>query len=204
MRRNSSTRCIAFALGMTLLGLTQTMSAADRSRLLADLSAKIDKTPAVGTALKTLIKERLLSFCTDSVIVAAVKAQNGRHLSLDAIKRTDSMWIASDDDLPLKTELLDNDVSAQLQKLCMRLPSMSEVIVMDNQGANVGQNTLTSDYWQGDEPKFINAFNGGQGGIDIEKARLDKSTNRVDQKISLPIIDTDGTVIGAICIGLTV
>ena len=75
---------------------------------------------------------------------------------------------------------------------------------MDNQGANVGQNTLTSDYWQGDEAKWKESYNDGKGGVHVDKAKLDKSTNQVDQKFALPIIDEDGNVVGAICIGLDV
>ncbi|MFZ1684034.1 MAG: hypothetical protein WAU88_07860 [Candidatus Zixiibacteriota bacterium] len=204
MRRTLSICGIALSLGILACGFIQSVSGADSIQLLSSLMAKIDQAPNVAASTKALMKEKLLPFCTDSVFVAAVKAQNSKRLSLDAIKKTDSAWIFADDDLPIKRELTGNAVTAEIQRLGLRIPSMSEVIVMDNQGANVGQNTLTTDYWQGDEPKFINAFNSGKGGVDFGKARLDKSTNRVDQKISLPIIDTDGKVIGAICIGLVV
>jgi hypothetical protein len=79
---------------------------------------------------------------------------------------------------------------------------IGECFVMDNQGANVGQNAMTSDYWQGDEPKWQKSFNGGKGGLLIEKRKFDKSTDSIDQKVSLPIIDEEGRVIGAVCWGV--
>ncbi|NLS93339.1 MAG: hypothetical protein GXX96_14375 [Planctomycetaceae bacterium] len=75
---------------------------------------------------------------------------------------------------------------------------------MDNQGANVGQNQLTSDYWQGDEPKWQNSCKDGKGGIDVGENKLDKSSNRTMQHISLPIIDENGRAIGAVTYGLAV
>jgi len=40
--------------------------------------------------------------------------------------------------------------------------------------------------------------------VDFGKVTLDKSTNITDQKVSVPIIADDGTVIGAICIGVLI
>jgi len=47
-----------------------------------------------------------------------------------------------------------------------------------------------------------NSFKEGKGGLDVGKVSLDKSTNTTLQQISLPIIDTDGKAIGAICVGI--
>ena len=74
---------------------------------------------------------------------------------------------------------------------------------MDNQGAVVGENDLTSDYWQGDEAKWQNSFNGGKGGADIGKIKFDKSANAQLQQISIPVLDGT-TVIGAITIGIDI
>jgi hypothetical protein len=63
---------------------------------------------------------------------------------------------------------------------------------------------LTSDYWQGDEDKWSKSFNGGKGGVDAAKAKFDSSANAVIQQISLPLIDADGTVVGAITFGIAI
>ena len=74
---------------------------------------------------------------------------------------------------------------------------------MDNQGAVVGENDLTSDYWQGDEAKWKNSFNGGKGGIDVGKVKFDKSANTQLQQISITIVDGD-KVIGAVTFGIVI
>ena len=63
---------------------------------------------------------------------------------------------------------------------------------------------MTSDYWQGDEAKWENSFNGGKGGVDVGKIKFDKSANTQLQQVSLPIIDESGNVIGAITYGLAI
>lgn len=100
-------------------------------------------------------------------------------------------------------EVLENTTAKKLREIMKKHPEIVEVFVMDNQGAVVGENDLTSDYWQGDEAKWQNSFAKGQGGVDVGKEELDKSSNQVLQQVSLPIIK-DGQVIGAVTWGLNV
>ncbi len=59
------------------------------------------------------------------------------------------------------------------------------------------------DRHQGDEPKWQNSYKDGQGGVDIGKNKLDRSSNRTMQQVSLPIISDDGQVIGVVTFGLS-
>jgi hypothetical protein len=68
----------------------------------------------------------------------------------------------------------------------------------------VCQDSLTSDYWQGDEAKWKNSFNAGKGGVDAGKVSFDKSANAQLQQVSLPIVGSGGKVIGAITFGIAV
>jgi len=154
--------------------------------------------------LQIFITEKLLPLCTNPVFVKEVKAQNAKGVSLDEIKKIDEQWQKAEEELPIHTEKLNNDCAKEIKRLAKELEVLGECFVMDNQGANVGQNAITSDYWQGDEPKWIKSFNEGKGGVIIEKPKYDKSTDSVDQKVSLPIIDEEGNVIGAVCCGIQV
>jgi hypothetical protein len=84
------------------------------------------------------------------------------------------------------------------------MPAVLEAFVMDDQGGVVGENNLTSDYWQGDEEKWTGSFNKGKGGVDAGKEKFDKSANATIQQVSLPIIDKGGKVIGAVTWGVAV
>ena len=175
---------------------------ASQADVIATLKKEIDASPDASADLKTFAKDKLIPLCTNPVFVKAVTEQNAKGISLDEIKKIDEEWQAAEEFLPIHEELTTNACAKEINHITASLSKLTEVFVMDNQGANVGQNEITSDYWQGDEPKWTHSYNDGKGGVDISKPKLDKSTNRTDQKVSLPIIDTSGKVIGAICIGV--
>jgi hypothetical protein len=159
---------------------------------------------AADDKVKVFVTAHLLPLTTDGVWVAAVAAQNAKAVSLDEIKKLDAQWQKAEEELPIQQDMLGNASAKACLVLAKRLPAIREVFVMDNQGANVGQNAITSDYWQGDEDKWAKSFNGGKGGIDVGKVKFDQSANVSLQQVSLPIIAADGSVIGAVCFGIDV
>ena len=195
-------RTFAIVTAIMTIFLLSTAVIAGASELTASLAKQVDSSPNASAELKTFVKSNLLPLCTNEVFVKTVAAQNAKGMTLDEIKQTDETWRSAEDFLPIHEELLSNECAAEIKRIAKNLPQITETFVMDNQGANVGQNQITSDYWQGDEAKWENSFKGGKGGVDIGEAKLYKSTNRIDQKVSLPIIDTSGKVIGAICFGI--
>lgn len=169
--------------------------------------AAIATTLAEGSAnaqVKAWIAAHGLGLMTDPVIVAAVQAQNAKAVPLAEIQRIDGDWQKAEAPLPIMAELQANPAATALKALATAQPVLAEAFVMDAQGANVAMTAATSDYWQGDEAKWQNSFKGGAGGVDVGKEKLDKSTNKVQQQVSLPVIAADGTVIGAITLGVAV
>lgn len=154
--------------------------------------------------MQKVVTEKLLALCTNPVFVKEVAAQNDKKVSLDDIKKIDDEWQKAESELPIQKEKMTNDCAKEIIKLVKDLKVLGETFVMDNQGANVGQNALTSDYWQGDEPKWQKSYNEAKGGVDIIEPKFDKSANTVEQKVSLPIIDAAGNVIGAVSWGVRV
>lgn len=154
--------------------------------------------------VKAFVTANLLPLTTDAAWVAEVAAQNAKAVSLDEIKKIDTQWQKAEEELPIQKDKLGNACAKACTAVAKRLPALREIFVMDNQGANVGQSTLTSDYWQGDEDKWAKSFNGGKGGVDVGKVKFDQSANVSLQQVSLPIIAADGTVIGAVCFGIDV
>ena len=154
--------------------------------------------------LKSFVKKTLIPLCTQKVFVEEVNKQNAKQVDLEEIKKIDKQWAEAEDELPIHAEKMGNNCAKEIKKIAKSLTVLGEIFVMDNQGANVGQNALTSDYWQGDEAKWKNSFKAAKGGIDVGKRKLDKSTNIVDLKVSLPVIDEQGKVIGAVCYGVKV
>lgn len=185
--------------------LTQAKAEDDAlAQLKQKLVAEIDASADASAEVKAFVKQMLLPLCNNPVFVTAVRDQNSRGISLDEIKKTDEAWINAEEELPIHKQVLSNPCADELRQIISVTPAIAEAFVMDNQGANVGQNDLTSDYWQGDEAKWQNSYKEGQGGVDIGKNKLDRSTNRTMQQVSLPICDENGQVVGAVTFGVAV
>jgi hypothetical protein len=189
-------------MGTTVLGVNMPASAETLDELKSRLSTEVDASADASDALKAFAKDVLIPLCTNAVFVQGVKDQNAKGISLDDIKKQDEEWVNAEEPLPIHDEKMGNASAKEIEKLVKQHNAIVETFVMDNQGANVGQNELTSDYWQGDEAKWTESFNDAKGGVHIDKAKLDKSTNMVDQKVALPIVDEGGKIIGAVCYGL--
>lgn len=134
-------------------------------------------------------------------LIAAVKEQNAKKISLDAIQKRDKEWMATTGLDEQMKALMKNAAASELNQLEATKPYFFESFLMDNQGANVAMTNKTSDYWQGDEDKFTNAYKGGAGGVDISKSKFDDSAKAYLVQISVPVVDA-GSVIGALCVGI--
>ncbi|MBZ9790508.1 hypothetical protein K9B32_10285 [Rhizobium sp. 3T7] len=71
-----------------------------------------------------------------------------------------------------------------------------EFFVTDRHGLNVGQGTMTTDYWQGDEDKFLKTFAGHSDEIFIDRAERDEQTQLLETQASFVIKDENGQPIG--------
>lgn len=140
-------------------------------------------------------------------MIAEVAAQNARHENLTApeIAAMDDTWRTEvrQSERPLIDSIPGNALSAYLTRRALESNGLiTEVFVMDQTGLNVGQNVLTSDYWQGDEPKFQQTYGVGAGSVHVSDITLDSSTETYQGQVSLPLTDASGAVIGAATIGL--
>lgn len=161
--------------------------------MMADASA--EDTPATVTALIPVIKK----WGEDPVLIAAVKEQNAKAMTLDQIQKRDKEWMETTGMDDQMKAIMKNAAAQELDKLEATKPYFFESILMDNQGANVAMTNKTSDYWQGDETKFTNAFK--VGGVDIGKSKFDDSAKAYLIQVSVPVLEA-GKPIGALCVGI--
>jgi len=76
---------------------------------------------------------------------------------------------------------------------------IAEVFVMDAMGLTAAASDPTSDFWQGDEAKFIETFGKGAGSYLIGAVEFDDSTQTYSAQVSAVVLDPDtGAPIGAI------
>ncbi|WP_148864094.1 transporter substrate-binding domain-containing protein [Marinobacter fonticola] len=82
---------------------------------------------------------------------------------------------------------------------------ISEMMLMDDQGALVAISQHTSDFWQGDEPKFREVVAQVGDELFIGPVRFDASSQRFQVTASKAIFDDrSGELIGAIAVGVDI
>ena len=80
---------------------------------------------------------------------------------------------------------------------------ITEVFVMDARGLNVASSAITSDYWQGDEAKWIDTYMKGADAIHVSEVEFDESAQTYQMQVSMSVTDpASGAVIGAVTFGL--
>ncbi|OCW59193.1 hypothetical protein [Hoeflea olei] len=157
-------------------------------------------TPAVMTEMRKSIE-------TDIVRIS-IKAQNSRldKLNQEQIDSLDKQWVAEreSDDKPLIAATLSNPLSIYLTRIQGKsLGLYAEIFVMDQNGLNVGQSSITSDFWQGDEGKFQKTYNVSGDAVFIDEPEWDDEAKIWRGQVSFTVTDpASGSSIGAVTMEL--
>lgn len=140
------------------------------------------------------------------IVIDALKAANRTHqdLSQDQIDALDKTWRAETkvEDQPMIAATMVHPLSSYLIRIQARsLGLYSEVFVMDNKGLNVGQSSVTSDYWQGDEAKYQKTYSVGPDAVFIDEAEFNEDSKTWRVQLNLSVVDpADKRAIGAITV----
>lgn len=130
---------------------------------------------------------RAQAVAKDPELVRAVLESNARGESMTEVQGKDAIWIARRD-YPLRKQVVARSCSVKLRKLVGDDPRIVEAFAMDDRGAVVCSTVETSDYWQGDEPKWQRTFAQGRDSF-VEEPALDASTGVYAVQLSVPIND---------------
>jgi hypothetical protein len=158
--------------------------------------------------LRDLVASKLRSIADDPAVVAAVMAQNAENNDVTPadIDRLDKQWRTETEsaEKPLIARTVESPLSAHLKQVREQAEGLiTEIIVMDKKGLNVGVSDVTSDYWQGDEDKWAKTFAVGPDAVFIDEIELDESTQTLQSQVSLSVVDpATHAVIGAITFGV--
>jgi len=159
-------------------------------------------------ALKELVESKLRAVAEDPVVIDAVNQQNAANAALGQaeIDKLDKQWRSEVEgqDKSLINQVMASDLSAFLKKVSDQAGGLvTEIIVMDNKGLNVGQSSVTSDYWQGDEAKWTKTYPADAGAVFVDEVEMDESTQQLQSQVSFQIVDpVSFHVIGAITFGV--
>lgn len=160
--------------------------------------------------LTNLAETELLGWLQDPEITKAVLEQNAKHAGLNQsdIDALDQAWRGeiTSSSSPMIDEVMGRGVSRLLVSLQEDAGGVvTEVFIMDNHGLNVGQSSVTSDYWQGDEAKWQKTYQMGAGAMHFGEVEFDESTQTYQTQVSVSLVDPQNqTVIGAATFGIDV
>ena len=172
--------------------------------LLASMANASDFKAAEEAYLNASIR----SWAQDAALVEAIKAANTERAGFDQAKidELDAAWKAEvgTGSTPTITPVLDNAASDFLRaQVEASTGAVTEAFVTDAKGLNVAASEPTSDFWQGDEPKFTDVFPKGKDGVLFSDVELDESTQIYSGQISISITDpATGEAIGTLTVGV--
>jgi hypothetical protein len=152
-------------------------------------------TPEVVATVKKLLAQ--------PVTTISIGASNDAHAKIDqaGIDTLDNEWKAEakSEKQPLIAEMLSSPLSNYLLYLQARSAGLyTEMFVMDDKGLNVGQSSVTSDYWQGDEGKFQKTFQVGPDAVFIDEAEFNEDDKTWRAQVNFTVVDPEsGKPIGA-------
>ncbi|WP_235829921.1 hypothetical protein [Frigidibacter oleivorans] len=154
---------------------------------------RIDMAARLTSALDAVEAQVVRPLAADPEVIAAVAAANADRLPLDQpeIERLDRQWRAEigRQDRATIAAMLAAPLSARLRDRVKADPRIAEILVTDNRGLNVALSAATSDFWQGDEPKFLVPFAAGPDGILRGAVEYDESSHRFVVQISATVAD---------------
>lgn len=152
------------------------------------------------------IADDLFQELEERVPLAAAIAAGPKISSLSEILNLDAQWQAL---APRHYSEMARRVADQAASVAMSQwqekhePLVTEVMLTNSIGTLVAMSRLTSDFWQGDEPKFEEHIQGDARAVYVSPIRYDASTSRFQIIISKPVT-TPGhwQPLGVLAIGL--
>jgi hypothetical protein len=172
------------------------------------LAASVVQAQDFHGAMRAYYEEHIAAWAADPVLVEAIRAQNARNAALTQaeIDALDQTWRSEVEaaSAPTIATVIENAAAAFLRtRMAEAGGVITEAFVMDAHGLNVAASNVTSDYWQGDEPKFTETFPKGPGAIHLSEVEFDDSSQSYQGQLSVPVVDAaTGEVVGALTVGL--
>ena len=159
----------------------------------------------VGEMVTPDFIQAVRKWATAPVVVSALIGREKLYgkLPQEDIDILDKQWRAERevDDQPLITSVLANPLSSYLIRVQANSVGLfTEIFVMDTNGLNAGQSSITSDYWQGDEGKFQKTFDIGPDAVFVDEAEFHDGTSTWRAQLNMTITDPQGASIGAITV----
>lgn len=157
------------------------------------------------TLVKVLL-EKIQHLASSEQVQQAVIKSNREPIDIKQLEQIDQQWAKQViDNKPILAErFLKLEGSQFLQVWQKQMQGLiTEIIVTDKQGKNVIISEVTTDYWQGDEAKFLNMYLQDDDYY-IDTVEFDESTKHFQVQFSVPILDDENQHIGVLILGIDI
>lgn len=176
--------------------------------LCALLAVAAEPVAALDGPLQTVIDTHVQPLLADPALIAAIRAQNAQTggFSDAQVSDLDARWMSEIGaaEIPTIAPVWHNATADILRaRVDASAGLIQEVLLMDARGLNVAVSHVTSDYWQGDEAKYLETFPLGAAAVHVGEIEFDESSQMYMQQLSVSVPDPDtGAPIGALTLGL--
>lgn len=160
--------------------------------------------------ITTRIAPMMQEWAAPPELIDTVVSQNKAQLAVSqqALLEKDSAWQMEfkAGNYSLSAEMMSTPLSQKLRQFKTHSRGLvTEIILMDARGANVAISDVTSDYWQGDEAKYLLSFNKPAGTLFFETVGYDESTRRFQAHVSMPLYGPGSDdAIGVMTVGVDI
>ncbi len=183
------------------------LTAASALALLGAVAAAEPAKPDIQKLVTPEVIKQLRTWIESDIVRISIATQNKRLSKLDqaTIDTLDKQWVKEreSEDKPLIAATLSNPLSIYLSRMQGRsLGLYAEIFIMDQNGLNVGQSSITSDFWQGDEAKFQKTYDVAPDAVFIDEPEFDDEMKVWRGQVNFTVTDTDGKSIGAATVEL--
>jgi hypothetical protein len=167
------------------------------------LSGAVAKAESAKPDIQKLITPEVIkdmrAWIDTDIVRVSIATQNKRLTKLDqaSIDALDEQWKKEREatDKSLIAATLSNPLSVYLSRMQgSSLGLYAEIFVMDQNGLNVGQSSITSDFWQGDEAKFQKTFDVGPDAVFIDEPEFDDKMKVWRGQVSFTLTDGSGKI----------
>lgn len=179
------------------------------SRISGCSAQGFDLSPSEKEIIRRVAEPWFAKIKNNADVVAALIRQNAsnREKTTNQLRQIDEQW-----QLAFKVGNFNYAqviVNKPISRLLMQLRAsandlLSEIIVMDERGYNLAVAEMTSDYWQGDEDKYLQVYNKAPSVIYFEQIKYDASSRRFQVQVSTQIMDKNQKPLGVVTLGVDV
>lgn len=166
----------------------------------ADTEALLEISKKIRSWLNSDAIKKLLAQHTSKV----------KPLTKASIKALDQQWRSERESNVLKpndliSQIYNTSLSNEVRAFKIKNGNLfSEIIITDKQGLNIGISDIPSDYWQGDEEKYMKTVQALSLDAFIDRIKFDSSSSTFQSQVSLSILGGAGDIIGMVTIGINV